>query len=347
MKKNLIIIFFGVLIGTTAAYFLFQTGIKKNIEPIKEEALKIIEKPLEKYSFERLKEHTFQPSEIVIGEEVKKDPNFTSYKFYFYVDEIAGSPRKKVSGLMNVPAKEGIYPVIVMFRGYVDKEKFTSGEGTRRGGELLAQNGFITLAPDFLGFGESDETSRDSLESRFQTYPTAITLLNSVSNLNTSIEESEIKKVKADPIKIGIWGHSNGGHISLSSLAITGKEYPTVLWNPVTKPFPYSIFAFMDEQEDDGKIMRRMIARFEEDYDIDKYSPSKYYKWINAPIQLHQGSIDEAVPLRWSNDFETQMKDLDKEVEYFVYPGDDHNFLNGSYTTVFIRTLQFYKTNLK
>ncbi len=103
----------------------------------------------------------------------------------------------------------------------------------------------------------------------------------------------------------------------------------------------------MDEQEDDGKIMRKMIARFEEDYDIDKYSPTNYYTWINAPIQLHQGSIDEAVPLRWSNDFEAQMKNMDKEVEYFVYPGDDHNFLNGSYTTVFQRTLQFYKTNLK
>ncbi len=106
---------------------------------------------------------------------------------------------------MNVPAKAGTYPVIVMFRGYVDKERFTTGEGTRRGGELLAQNGFITLAPDFLGFGESDETSGDSLESRFQTYPTAVTLLNSIGNLNISIQETEIKNIKADSEKIGIW----------------------------------------------------------------------------------------------------------------------------------------------
>lgn len=347
MKKNVLIILCGVIIGSISAYLIFHQGIKEQIKPIKEKTPNIVEKPLEKYSFERLKEHTFQPSEIIIGEEIKKEANFSSYIFYFYVDEIAGTPRKKVTGLINIPTKAGTYPVIVMFRGYIDQKKFTSGDGTRRAGELLAQNGFITLAPDFLGYGNSDKEASRPLESRFQTYPTAVTLLNSVQNVNTGIEASDIKNIQANPEKIGIWGHSNGGHISLSSLAITGKNYPTVLWNPVTKPFPYSIFAFMDEQADHGKYIRTMIADFEKDYDIERYSPPNYYKWIEAPIQLHQGSIDEAVPLRWSNDFEKDIKNLNKEIEYFIYPGEDHNFLNGSYNIVFQRTLQFYKKELK
>ncbi len=305
---------------------------------------KVIEKvqhPLEKYTFAHLRKTSFPPSVISLGDVVKEETDFSSIKFYFLVDG------KKVSGLMNIPTTAGIYPVLVLFRGFVPKETYTSGEGSRRTAEYFAKQGFITLAPDFLGFGDSEKGSENGMEDRFQTYTTGLTLLSSIKNLNKTLEATESGSIQADTTKVGIWGHSNGGHIALSVLAISGKPYPTVLWNPVSKPFPYSILYFTDEYDDHGKALRKFVADFEEDYDVEKYSPPNYYKYITAPIQLDQAVDDEEVPLRWSNELNTTLKELDVDVTYNTYPGENHNFTNGSWQKVVTNSSGFFKEALR
>jgi len=335
MKKlPLIVVLLLLVIGFSIFYFLsFQK--ESVLSPV---GKKIFEKPLEKYTFESLRVKRFQGSEISIGKLLKEGEGFTSYIFYFKDNG------KKVSGTMNVPNNPGIYPIIMMFRGYVDKEKYTIGEGTRHSGEVLAQNNFVTLAPDFLGYGESDNPSNNSIEERFQSYTTSLSLIASLKNLNRGLDKAGIN-IKADPEKVGIWGHSNGGHIALSILELSGKDYPTVLWNPVSKPFPYSVLYFTDEFDDHGKALRRAIANFEKDYDIEKYSPTNFFDWIQAPIQLHQAIDDEAVPLRWSEQLNEQLVKLKKDVTYYIYPSENHNFGNGSWPTAIQRTLDFYKIN--
>lgn len=335
MKKIVItLILFLILITVITAYFFLFIPRKGGlISPLS----KITEKPLEKYTFEALRNKKPEASNIQIGKILNEGNGFKSYMFYFYTQG------KKASGLINLPDTGGTYPIIVMFRGFVDREKYTTGEGTRHSGEVFAQNGFISLAPDFLGYGESASPSASSIEERFQTYTTALTLLASVKNLNSSLKKVNGNNIQADETKIGIWGHSNGGHIALSVLSITGKSYPAVLWAPVSKPFPYSILYFTDEFDDNGKALRKVVADFEEDYDIEKYSPSNFYKWINAPIQVHQGNEDEAVPQRWSDTLYKNLKDLDKDIDYYTYSGENHNFNNGNWPIAVQRSIQFYK----
>ena len=141
---------------------------------------------------------------------------------------------------------------------------------------------------------------------------------------------------------IGLFGHSNGGHIALAVLEITGSLYPTVLWAPVGKPFPYSILAFTDEFEDKGKALRKLISDFEKDYDITEYSIDNYFDWINAPIEIHQGLADREVPFWWSEELVAILKEKNKEVTYFTYPGEDHNFNAGTWSLLAERTLNFY-----
>lgn len=296
----------------------------------------IKEKPLDKYTFENLKKRKFLPSSVLIGKMLKDGEGYKSYLFFFKDQE------KKVSGLLNIPQKSGTYPLIVMFRGYVDKEKYTTGEGTRRAGEYFAQNGFITLAPDFLGYGESDKPSKNSIEERFQTYTTALTLLNSLDNLSSAFDNFDIK---ADTRKVGIWGHSNGGHIALSVLAISGRAYPTVLWNPVSKPFPYSIIYYTDEFDDHGKALRKAVSDFEKDYDVEKYSPTNFLNWINSPLRIYQGASDESVPKKWSDQLVENLRKLKKNVSYFVYLNEDHNFSRGSWQTIVLQNISFYLSN--
>ena len=243
---------------------------------------------------------------------------------------------------MNVPKKAGDYPVILMIRGFVDPSVYTTGMGTTHGGELMAQNGFITLAPDFLDYGYSDKPSPDAMEDRFLTYVSAIELLRSIKNLNKSLELS-LLDARYDSKHIGMWGHSNGGQIATSILEISGEQIPTVLWAPVSKPFPYSILYFTDDIDDHGKALRKVVAQFETDYDSEIYSLTNYLDWIQAPIQIHQGNSDEAVPKLWSDTFVAALKAKEKTVEYYTYPGENHNFDQGNWSTVMQRTMAFYK----
>lgn len=331
MSKILVVLIFLSAVGSIVLFFK-----KENIiSPLTRKVIK--EKPLDKYTFASLRRRQSPESSIVLGRKLEEEESYISQIFYFSVEN------KKVSGLINIPKVEGVYPIIVMLRGFVPKENYTTGVGTRRAAEVFAQNGFITLSPDFLGFGESDNPSRNAMEERFQTYTTVLALLSSLGNLNKGLEASYSAKIRGDASKVGLWGHSNGGQIALSVLEITGKPYPTVLWAPVSKPFPYSILYYTDEFEDRGKALRKALANFEKDYDVELYSPTNFLDWINAPLEIHQGEEDDAVPKKWSDQLFQELKELKKDVDYFIYSGSDHNLTPYGWPTAVQRNINFYK----
>ncbi len=301
----------------------------------------IFEKPLEKYTIDRLSSRIAVGSQITLDEAVATTSAYTAYKFHFTSEGPTSSGEaglrgagKKVTGLAHIPnsaSETNKKPVIVQFRGYVEHDIFESGMGTRRSAEVFARNGFISLAPDFLGYGGSDNPSEDVFEERFQTYIAGLDLLASIPSLPMT-----------DSSRVGIWGHSNGGQIALTILEITGKPYPTTLWAPVSKPFPYSILYYTDEAEDRGKALRKKLADFERDYDVELYSLPNFVDRIAAPVQLHQGTGDAAVPVKWNDEFVSVLQDKKKDIEYFVYPGADHN-LTPSWNTVIGRDVAFFR----
>lgn len=291
--------------------------------------------PLEKYSIENLANTKFDEGNIEIGDVLKEDKNFTSYKFSFKFSPDLGKSIKTTTGLINVPKEDGTFPLIVMFRGFVDQEIYETGMGTKNSAEFFARNGFITVSPDFLGYGESDHEAESIFESRFQTYVTALNVLSSVK----SIKEWDGKN-------IFIWGHSNGGQIALTVLEESGVNYPTVVWAPVTKPFPYSILYYTDDSNDHGKLIRSELSKFENDYDVEKYSLTNYLDKIKAPIQLHQGTSDDAVPVSWSDSIVKNLKKIDIEIEYIKHPGSDHN-MQPDWNMAINQGLIFYEKHLK
>jgi uncharacterized protein len=145
--------------------------------------------------------------------------------------------------------------------------------------------------------------------------------------------------------KLFLWGHSNGGQIALSVLAISGRLIPTALWAPVSKPFPYSILYYSDDLDDRGKMIRKAVANFEREYNADEYSVTSYYALIQAPVQIHQGTADEAVPKAWSDQLVADLKQTLTGVIYHPYTGADHN-LNPVWNTVVARDVAFFTDNL-
>ncbi len=331
MKKILLILvslLIFILLGLAGYWFFFlQNTSFSFISPLSSPK----PKPLDKYTFESLKNNPAEKSQIVLAETIKDDPDYIAQIFSYPVEG------KKMTGQINIPKshppKAG-YPVIIMIRGFIDPAIYKTGDGTRRAAAIFAKNGFITLAPDFLGFGGSDDPDPDSIAARLERPSAILTLLNSFDQLP-----------QANSQKLSLWGHSNGGQIALSILEITGEEIPTTLWAPVSKGFPYSILYYTDEFDDQGKALRQVLAQFEATYDVDNYSIHKYFDQINAPIQIHQGTADDAVPQEWSDQLVKDLHALKKSVTYFVYPGANHD-LQPAWELVVQRDISFFKRQL-
>jgi dipeptidyl aminopeptidase/acylaminoacyl peptidase len=301
---------------------------------------------LAKYNFENLKKRENQASEIkVIGKaltveqarkEAIKKKETTDKRANFETKAISfESNGKKISGMMNVPltSKGNKLPAIIMIRGFAESEGYFIGSGSWKAADELARNGFVTVSLDFLGFGLSDDESKDILEARFEKPVSVLDLIESVKKMDI-----------VDPNKIGIWAHSNGGQITISVLEITGQSYPTVLWAPMTNPFPASVLDSMDETTEAGQIVKTKIDEFEKEYDSKLYSIDNFYNWINAPILLHQGTADTSVKLEWQQTLETKLKGLGKNITLDIRQGNDHNFKQ-SWDEVTQMDIKFFKKN--
>jgi dipeptidyl aminopeptidase/acylaminoacyl peptidase len=326
---------------------------KTQKETVETEKVEIVEKNigyLAEYNFENLKKREnkglaiSEVGKVLVVEEARptiiekykkegiiKENNFKSRAITFV------SNGKKISGMMNVPTDNKVsqkYPVIIMIRGFAEAEGYFVGSGSWKAADELARNGFITISLDFLGYGLSDGESTDILEARFEKPVSVIDLIESA------------KKLKyVDSNRIGIWSHSNGGQIAVSVLEITSQNYPTVLWAPMTNPFPQSVLETMDDSEG-GLIVKKRIQDFEKEYDSKLYAIDNYYSWIQAPILIHQGTEDVWCKVKWQENFKKELEKYSKEVYLDIREGDDHN-LKQSWDEVIKMDIEFYKNKMK
>jgi len=325
--------------------------------------------PYPAYSFSALEKTAFRSQPITVLEVLASDPAFTSYLVRWDVPDLVEGKALQVTGQLNVPSGSGPFPIIVMNRGYVEREEYETGIGTRNGAAVFARNGYITIAPDFMGYGGSSPEPEDGLLARFQRPVTVLQLLKNLENLTlltdiaqpiqVEVEEEEEENTRP-PVqvnralfatdRIGMWGHSNGGQIALSVLEITNRRLPTTLWAPVSKPFPYSILYYTDESPDGGKYLRQQLAWFEGELDnsVAEYSILNQPERIVGPLQVHQGGADDAIPLEWSQELVSMLEAGSPEIqiELFTYPNADHN-LQPDWNTVIQRDLEFFADELK
>ncbi|MCJ7827812.1 prolyl oligopeptidase family serine peptidase, partial [Patescibacteria group bacterium] len=215
------------------------------------------------------------------------------------------------------------------------------GSGTHRAATYFAERGYITLAPDFLGFGSSSEESEDILLNRFRRPETVLYLLASLGKVNEALVEAGLE-VQLDLTRVGFWAHSNGGQITLSVLEITGRFLPATLWAPVTKPFPDSVLQYASEMDDDGRLVIERIAAFEKDHDCEDYSVASRWSWLKAPLQVHQGKADTIVVEADTQVAVVALQEAGVEVGYWVYPGADHN-LKQSWDEAIERDVFFFE----
>ena len=311
-----------------------------------------IEELIFPYTIDGLRQHEFQSGKIHIRSTLSENDKFTTYLIDYPSDGLT------ITGIMQIPEGEGPFPVIILNHGFFSRSVYSSGDGSDRASAFLAQHGYITLAPDYRSWGRSDIG-----ESLFYSglVIDVINLINAVTSIS-----------KADPDRIGMWGHSMGGGVTMKVLTIDSRVEAAVLYSPVSADFVDIIerwgpgcFGDIAEGElivgcnssdvipNDLPLNLREAYRFAaSDADtLKKVSPFYYLNDVNIPIQIHYGTEDgkylSGTPPQWSVKLAQGLRDMGKQAEMYQYEGEGHSFIGQPWFDFMTRTLRFFDKNVK
>jgi dienelactone hydrolase len=125
--------------------------------------------------------------------------------------------------------------------------------------------------------------------------------------------------------RIGIWGWSYGGYATNYAL---GKS-PDLFACGVSMYGITGLYEFCKLPFADSDLWRTRVGdpnTGEGAALLKKFSPSTYVKDVKAPLLLTTGTLDDRVPQEQSDTFAKALHDAGKEVVYFFYPEEGHDF---------------------
>lgn len=302
--------------------------------------------PMHPLSIDLMRQGEYPGSEIVIEQTLETGVNYNRYIASYQSEGL------KIYALLTVPfgeKPESGWPVVVFNHGYIPPEQYRTTERYVAYVDGFARNGYIVFRSDYRGHGNSEGEARGSYGSPDYT----VDVLNAVAAIKNYPE--------ADPERIGMWGHSMGGHITLRSMVIDDDIKAGVIWAGVVASYP-DLFERWRRRAggnptptpDPDNPRRRWRTDLQETYGSPDENP-EFYASISAntfvedlsgPVQLHHGTADTSVPIEFSAILYEQIQDVGGTVEYYAYEGDDHNISN-SFGTAMQRSIAFFDTYLK
>ncbi len=292
-----------------------------------------------------MRSQTYPGSDIKIEQNLSDGINYKQYIASYKSQDL------KIFALLTVPVgnipKSG-WPVIIFNHGYIPPNEYQTTERYIAYVGTFAGNGYIVFKPDYRGNGRSEGQP----EGAYYSPAYAIDILNAVSS---------IKKFSGvNPNKIGMWGHSMGGNITLRNLEISKDIKAAVIWAGVvgsyddlmnnwqrSVPFQPSARELALRNRNQANLTQKYGAPRNNPAFWNAIDPFHNLKYISAPIQLHHGEADEEVPLAFSQRLETALKSAGKTVEFYTYPSADHNISDPSFGTAIQRSVDFFDKYLK
>lgn len=292
---------------------------------------------------ESMRQQRYPGSEIVIEEILAPGVNYSRYLASYQ------SEGNKIYALLTVPQgtkPESGWPVIVFNHGYIPPEIYRTTERYIAYTDAFSRNGYILFRPDYRGHGFSEGEATGGYGSPAYT----IDVLNAVSSLKQYPD--------ADPERIGMWGHSMGGHIALRAMVVTDDIRAGVIWAGVVGSYPDLLDRWRRSIGTAPPTISNQARRWRQEL-VEEYgapadnpafwasiSPNSYIADLSGPIALHHGTADSSVPLEFSRILYQQIQAVGKDVSLFEYPGDDHN-ITANLSTALTRSVAFFDEHVK
>lgn len=293
-------------------------------------------------SIESLRSGEYPGSDIVIEQTLTPGSNYQRYIASYKSEGL------KIYALLTVPngtkPKSG-WPVVVFNHGYIPPTQYRTTERYIAYTDAFSRNGYVVFRSDYRGHGNSEGIAQGGYGNNDYT----IDILNAVAAIK--------KYSQADPNRIGMWGHSMGGHITLKNMVVSKDIKAGVIWAGVVGSYPDLLSNWRrgnstprPAPSGSRRWRQALIEEFGEPTQNPVFwnsiSANSFLGEISGPLELHHGTADSSVPVEFSQKLETQMKEAGKEVELFVYSGDDHN-LSKNFSAAINRSVSFFNKYLK
>jgi dipeptidyl aminopeptidase/acylaminoacyl peptidase len=284
-------------------------------------------------------------SAITIEETLEAGANYSRYIAWYE------SQGLRIYGLLTIPVGEMPatgWPAIVFNHGYIPPQEYRSTERYIAYVDNLARNGYIVYRIDYRGHDRSDGQASGAYGDPGYT----VDALNAVAALQNYPQ--------ADSLRIGMWGHSMGGFLTLRAMVISPAIRAGVIWAGVVGSYPDLICCWrrtapgLPTPTPNANFRSGWRTNWQDLYGTPEENPefwlgisaNHFLDDLSGPVQLHHGTADTSVPLEFSQDLYEQILQSGSPVEYYKYPDDDHN-LSGNFTTAMMRTISFFDRYLK
>lgn len=294
-------------------------------------------------SIDALRAGSYPGSDITIVKEFERGANYRRYYAYYL------SQGLKIYGLLTIPDVEmpaGGWPAIIFNHGYIPPNIYRTTERYVAYVDRLARSGYIVYKIDYRGNDQSEGVATGAYGDPGYT----IDVLNAVASMK--------QFPQANPNKIGMWGHSMGGFLTLRAMVISKDIKAGVIWAGVVGSYPDLIYNWRrtgsgvtPSPSSQGVGWRaQWISQYgtpiENPTFWNSISANLYLTDLSGPIQLHHGTADEDVPLAFSQTLYSEIRAAGKYAELYTYPNDNHN-ISGSFNLAMSRTIQFFDSYLK
>lgn len=359
MNKHLLalIVLFFVIVGVF--YFLRNSSSKVDFSTLPVILPTHTSTPVEALSISYMRSQSYPGSDLKIEETLADGSNYHQYVASYISEGL------KIYGLLTVPKQDSQddnkkYPVIVFNHGYVPPKQYVTTERYVAYVNAFARAGYIVFKPDYRGNGKSDGTAQGSYYSPGYT----VDVLNALSSIKKLKDPSspvgESGRFVVDTNRIGMWGHSMGGNIILRSLAISSDIKAGVIWGGVVGIYDDLMNNWQrrvsynpppNEMANRNNNRANLISKYGTPLQNPNFwnsiDPNFNLQYINAPLQLHAGLSDEEVPWQFSEGLDQRLRQAGKEVEFYTYPGADHNISSPSFEIAIQRSVDFFNKYLK
>jgi uncharacterized protein len=281
-------------------------------------------------------------SEVTIVRELDRGLNYRRYYAYYLSEGL------KIYALLTIPNAEppaGGFPAIVFNHGYIPPNVYRTTERYLAYVDELAKAGYVVFRIDYRGHDQSEgEPTGAYGNPGYQ-----IDVLNAAASIKQLPE--------VNPERIGMWGHSMGGYLTLRSMVISKDIKAGVIWAGVVASYPEMLYNWRRTGSFTPSPSSRGIgwrAGWLEQYGTpeqnpvfwDSVSANAHLADLSGPIQLHHGTNDEDVPAEFSIRLAEQARAANQIADLYIYEGDNHN-ISRFFSTAMKRTIEFFDTHLK
>ncbi len=289
-----------------------------------------------------LRNRQYPGSEITVVKELDRGINYRRYYVYYLSEGL------KIYALLTIPngeKPEGGFPAIVFNHGYIPPDVYKTTERYIAYVDQLARAGYVIFRIDYRGHDQSEgEASGAYGDPGYQV---------DVMNALTSIKQHP----DVNPEKIGMWGHSMGGYLTLRAMVISDDIKAGVIWAGVVASYTDLLYnwrrtgAFTPSPSSTGRGWR---TSYIEQYGTpeqnpvfwDSISATSYLADLSGPMELHHGTADEDVPVEFSIRLAELGREYGQIVNLYTYEGDNHN-ISKYFTQAMNQTIAFFDIYLK